>query len=159
MQSQREATEGNIVRCKRLLCWINKTTNTHSGYATHFSTATVVTRALPNITFLRTLSVLFNIWFYLLQCRIIPSLLHLLGHGGSKIKCVQTLINVMNSKRHHLHFNTKKNIPYYEYVLLDHDYDHFLQNCFQSAPWEQRFPNITLKAYCSTEYTSGHIIL
>jgi hypothetical protein len=66
LQSQREATDGNVLWGKRFLCWINKTIDTHSEYVTLFSTAAVVTRALPNITFVRTLPVLLNILFDLL---------------------------------------------------------------------------------------------
>jgi hypothetical protein len=30
--STREATDGNIIRCMRVACWITKTTNTHLEY-------------------------------------------------------------------------------------------------------------------------------
>ena len=55
-----QATDDNIIRRMRLACWITKATETLRISNTHcFSTATMVTRTRLNITFIRTLPVLF----------------------------------------------------------------------------------------------------
>jgi hypothetical protein len=59
----RQATDDNITRCMRFVCWITKATDTQSKYLILycFSTATMVTRMRRSVTFIRTLPVLFTV--------------------------------------------------------------------------------------------------
>jgi len=55
----RQATCGNVIRCMRVTCWINKATDTRRLRNTYcFSTATMVMQTRLNVTFTRTLPVL-----------------------------------------------------------------------------------------------------
>jgi hypothetical protein len=57
----RQATADNIIRCMRFTCWMTKATNTLRICNTYcFSTARMVTGTRLNITFTRTLPVLFR---------------------------------------------------------------------------------------------------
>ena len=73
----KQATTDNIIRRKRIACWINKVTHTHTPTHTHththtlricntyeitycFSTATLVKGTRLDDTVIRTLPVLFN---------------------------------------------------------------------------------------------------
>ena len=59
----RQATDGNIIRRMRVACWIPKARDTHTHIICNafFSAATMVTRTRLNVTFIRTLLVLFNL--------------------------------------------------------------------------------------------------
>jgi hypothetical protein len=56
-----EATVGNVTLRMRFACWIAKAANIHSVICNtnNFSTATTIMRTRLNITFIRTLPVLF----------------------------------------------------------------------------------------------------
>jgi hypothetical protein len=58
-----QATDNNIIRLTRIACWITKATDTHSDYIIliAFPWQKMVTRKRLNVTFIRTLSVLFKI--------------------------------------------------------------------------------------------------
>jgi hypothetical protein len=55
----RQTTDNNKIRRMRIVCRINKITNTHSCNTYCFSTATMVTRTRLSVMFIRTLPLLF----------------------------------------------------------------------------------------------------
>jgi hypothetical protein len=63
----RHITDDNTIRRMRIACWITRTidTNTFKICNTYcFSTVTIVTRTLLNVTFIRTMSCLVNYYLF-----------------------------------------------------------------------------------------------